>query len=212
MGVYVWVLTAGVPAWAEGTPPGARFAALGALAVLSASLMAPRNLLSLVLGVEAFFGLTVVCWWFLREADAPVLPGFFGVLGWVVYTLAWGTLSKPVIASSSEDQEDAPMPRLVPRRPPSRLALLVASPALCLMPLLLFPGLGVDREPARVLSQVVALALLLLLTQAGAHVGAGLQAPDPTRSARHRLRAARTPLLLLCVLAAIAYAWRLAPD
>lgn len=183
-GLYAWGLTV-LPAMLEATAPRlAMWSGSLAAVMLLLSTLPRRELGAILLGVEGFVACSALSWWSLRSAGQVTQPGLFGLLGWVTYALAWGTLSRPSGASSGATEGSGLLERRLPAsRMRSVLVFLVLLAAVLMTPLLLTAPLSIERDAPSVLSLVVAVSLLLLFMRVAADVGVRLYAGPRQRRA-----------------------------
>lgn len=174
-GGYAWSLTV-APAWGEaGATPLVRVALVVSLCCLFVAGWLAARAGVLALGLYGFVGTAAFVWsqtepFSFLSASSRLL----GVLGWVAYTFAWGSLSIPSRSSASTEQDRSLEARVAPR---PGLVLLPITAALSGVALLVASE-TVSSPPWRVLLQVTALGVTLFLIRGASHLGQHLQYPS----------------------------------
>ncbi len=197
IGTYAWVLTVLPATVGEGWSSVPSVVALLGLLCLYGAPLAPRVQLSVVLALDGFLGFSFLSLFLTR--DVQVNPPFpvFGAFGWVVFTFALGSVSRPGKEETGALGEGT---RLNPRTPPSLLAALSLALILVFCLLLLGSAWSITRPTLSVLGHVLVLFAVLLLLGAGANLSTYLQSRGTRLSRPLRLRRALTPLVSLVLL------------
>jgi hypothetical protein len=101
-GLYAWVATVAHPATLRGVAPGARVAALFALAALVAGpvFVRDRPLIARAAGIYAFVGFSLLTWLWAGSALSPdrldPVRAALGALGWMLHAFGWGATRRPL--------------------------------------------------------------------------------------------------------------------
>ena len=201
-GLYAWVTTVAYPTTQRGASGTARATALAALIALLCGpfLVVERPRLARMLGIHAFFGLSLVTWLLLGELVGvdrlePVRSAL-GAAGWAIFALGWGSVRR-VGSVPEDDPHVLSGPPLTARSqlPVSASIVLGISLAGLTVPLML--AWRVVRLEHALFAHAAALLCALAILQAGANIALGHGGARSASSLRQRLAAATRPLAVL---------------
>lgn len=202
-GLYVWGLTvAPLAVEAESALLTRLGAALAFLSLLLALALAPRSS-SLMLGVGGFLAASVFTWWAARQTDVRTELLLFGVVGWIAYAFAWGSLSTP--APDDRTVEEGRL--LSPRVRPNRWSFLLLTLAGLSIPVLLVLPSALQRPELFILVEATALCVGLFLLRAVAQLASHFQMPASSDDQEPRGVLPAALLVVSLLLAGVA--WRL---
>ncbi len=215
-GGYVWFVTVlpsldpsaavnRAPTWAPGL-----FGAAGLVLLVWAAFVKTRQA-QVGLGLYGFLGFATLAWASSRPLVLEAGSRLFGVLAFVTYCAAWGTLSKPTLDADGS-VTSALVDNLKPRQSSPRLALLVpVSGAIFGMGLLLHLGAAAarlsERPHVELLAQIIGLLGALLIVRQCAQWGSDAHFRLPASRLRSPIMRWPAEVLGLVLLAASLGSW-----
>lgn len=203
-GVYAWVATVALPAFAhpEWLPKACASAALVAL-VVGSGLMRRFHNWGRFATLIGFVGSSAVTWIALGDALdierlEPVRASLGGV-GWMLFAFGWGAVRRPGSVPEQDPHVVAGEP-LSPRATVSFESALVFGLAVLMALLCWFLAWRVADDERALLAHAFALACAVAMVVVGARVSVSLGKPHALPRPTARLNAASAPLAGLLIL------------
>jgi hypothetical protein len=204
-GLYAWIATVLLPAFAQPAPLLPRACALSALVALLVGvlLLVRAPSWGRAVTLVGFVGLSAVTWITLDGAlntgQLEPVRAALGGIGWMLFAFGWGAVRSPGSVPEQDPHVIAAAP-LEPRSVlawPSTLTFALACGLALLVWVLAF---RVADEQRALLAHAAALACAVALVTVGARISVQLGTSRPRRRATARLNAASTALAGLLVL------------
>jgi len=203
--VLVCVLPVGL---APSAPPVARLASWFSLLSVPLGLFVPQPRLAVTLGIGGVLGGAAATFGAALWAGQAVAVTKLGVMGFFAFALAWGALSSP--AARQGIGQGVVADWLMPRRRVPGLQATLARVFLLSLPLLLLLPLQLPLPGQATFALVLSLGVILLLAPRSTDVLSRLWLPD-VAAPGERGRVLRAIPLLVLLLLALGWVWRLGP-